>query len=246
MQQSQQQQLQALSQAQTRGNGGRPIDLRSDPRFAQALESADRIGREFGSNGGRGPQPMSQAAWAERANSMGAPRRIFVSIPSEARRMTPVGAASGAIMDSLRKTLSRNKRYVVIDRDSVRDALGRTRTTDSIAKLLNVDLFASLYPNVAKDSSVQWTLTVRDLTAHPAFNMRTTSVHPRADSVAWVTDTLVRASLRMLEEMDRAPRRRDDGGVGMTRVFINGPTAPGASAQPSPIPAPPATPVKKP
>jgi serine/threonine-protein kinase len=244
MQQAQQQQLQALSQAQNRTAGGRGVDLRGDPRVAQALESADRIGREFALNGGRAPMPISPTAFADRAGAMGGPRRLFVSIPSEARRSTAVGASAGAIMDSLRKALSRNKRYIVIDRDSVRDALARTRTTDSIAKLLNVELFASLYPTVGRDSSVQWTLTLRDLTAHPAFGSRSTSVHTRADSIPWVTDTLIRAGLRMLDEIDRAPRRRDDP---TTRVIITGPGGGAPTVPlPQPTPAAPATPVKKP
>jgi serine/threonine-protein kinase len=243
MQQAQQQQLQALSQAQSRGAGGRGTDVRTDPRVAQALENADRIGREFALSGGRPPMPMSPTAFAERAAAMGAPRRIFVSIPSEARRSTAVGAAAGAIMDSLRRTIGRNKRFIVIDRDSVRDALARTRTTDSIAKLLNVDLFASLYPTVARDSSVQWTLTLRDLGAHPAFGSRSTSVRTRADSIPWVTDSLIRAGVRMLDEIDHAPRRRDEPNA---RVIITGPGGGAPAPQPQPAPAPPATPVKKP
>jgi hypothetical protein len=99
---------------------------------------------------------------------------------------------------------------VVIDADTVRQTLSRTRTVSSVSESLDVELFTSLNIQVFPDSSVLWQITLRDLGAHPAFDRRM-AVHKGPSSALLVgADTLVSHTVRSLVEMDRAPRRHDD------------------------------------
>jgi hypothetical protein len=85
--------------------------------------------------------------------------------------------------------------------------LERTRTINTIAAEMNVEVFASIYLAQQRDSAVSWTITVRDLTAHPAFTTR--SIATRSDPGAPLSsiEGLVSKSVQFLHEIDRAPRR---------------------------------------
>ena len=179
---------------------------------------------------------LSREAFNDRAASMGPPRRIFISIPPTFRRYPELATAANVVLDSLRRRLGTKKRYVIIDHDSVRALLAKTRTADSLSKLLKVDLFASLYPAINRDSSVVWMLTVRDLSANTTYGSRSVHVATPHDSLLAPLDSLVRGAIRLLGEMDRAPRRKDTD----WRTAPASPTAP-AAPPPSAI-----APVKKP
>ena len=169
-----------------------------------AFDELNRMGRGFSP---RDPS-LSREAFGERASNPGPPRRVFVSIPAPTRRDPDVDAAAVSVMDSLRRRLAQSRRFIVVDRDSVQLALSRSRVTDSLATLLRVDVFASLYPQVGRDSTVRWTLRLHDLSANPSFGNRSVVVKVPRDSLLASIDSLLRGATRSLDEMDRAPRRR--------------------------------------
>jgi hypothetical protein len=153
---------------------------------------------------------LSPESFATRAANPGPARRMFIStpraLPGNASANAALNMASAVIMDSLRSTLSRKPRYVVLSRDSVAATLAVTRQTDSIATLTHAEMFASLLPQMSA-GFVTWQVTLRDLTALGSYTVRTVSVRVPADSMLAGTDSIVARSVRLFDELDRAPRK---------------------------------------
>ena len=154
--------------------------------------------------------PLSREAFAERAANLGPPRRLFLSFPTLSLRNRFLTPQVDSLVDSLRATLARDPRYVLVPADSVREMLAKTRTTSRIADSMHVDLFASVIASVLPDTSVIWQITSRDLSAHSAFATRAVSVRAERPNLLSSIDSLVLETTRMLREQDRAPRRQPD------------------------------------
>ncbi|HEX6316682.1 MAG TPA: serine/threonine-protein kinase [Gemmatimonadaceae bacterium] len=156
-----------------------------------------------------GPQPnaLSREAFARRRETLGPPRRVFVSYPTLSSRSRFLAPQVDSVVDSLRATLGRDPRFVLIPADSVRGILARTRTISRIADSMNVELFATVSASVLPDTSVIWQVTSRDLTAHGAFANRAITTHGFKPNVLAGLDSLVAGTVRFLHEQDRAPRR---------------------------------------
>jgi hypothetical protein len=138
---------------------------------------------------------------------MGAARRIFMSSPTLRGPLTVLGPTADSLVDSLRVAVGGNPRFVVISRDTAQAILAKTRNIRSISEALGADLFASLYVTVQPDSTMIWTVTVRDLGAHPAYATRSAVARGMVGTLPGDTDALIGKVVRHLEEMDRAPRR---------------------------------------
>ena len=153
------------------------------------------------------PSPLSREAFAARLEMLGPPRRLFVSFPTLNSRTRFLQPQLDSLVDSLRATLARDARYVLIPADSVRAMLARTRTISRISDSMRVDLFASVAASVMPDTSVIWQVTTRDLSAHAAYVTRAMTVRgTRPDLLARI-DSLVAGTAQQLREQDRAPRR---------------------------------------
>jgi predicted Ser/Thr protein kinase len=181
-------------------------------RLQLNFDSLNRLGRAFGPGtpeAARQPRRdvFSREAFAERLANMGPPRRLFVSYPTLRRSQAGYAPMLDSLVDSLRRSLSRINRYVLIDADTVRATLARTRATNDIAAALNVDLFASLYMSPLPDSTVIWQVTVRDLAAHSAFSTRAITMHASRDSLLVRADSLIVQTIQTLRDVDRAPRK---------------------------------------
>ena len=153
------------------------------------------------------PNPLSREAFAARLESLGPPRRLFVSFPTLSARTRFLQPQLDSLVDSLRRTLGRDARYVLIPGDSVREMLARTRTINRISDSMKVDLFASVAASVMPDTSVIWQVTTRDLGAHSAYHTRALTNHARRPDLLKGIDSLVVGAARFLREQDRAPRR---------------------------------------
>jgi hypothetical protein len=112
-----------------------------------------------------------------------------------------------SVVDSLRATLARDRRYVLVPADSVRDALAKTRSVSAISDSLNVELFASVAASVMPDTSVMWQVTSRDLGAHSSYATRAIAIHGQRPDLLKGIDSLVTGAARWLREQDRAPRK---------------------------------------
>ena len=161
---------------------------------------------------GSGASTLTREAFAARLESLGPPRRLFVSFPSLSSRSRFLAPQVDSVVDSLRRTLARDGRYILVPADSVRDILGRTRTISAISDSMKVDLFASVGASVMPDTSVIWQVTSRDLGAHTSFASRTITMHGFRPNVLAGLDELVSGTVRFLREQDRAPRRSTQRG----------------------------------
>jgi hypothetical protein len=150
---------------------------------------------------------LSREAFAARSESMGPPRRLFISYPTLSSRARFLAPQVDSVVDSLRATLARDPRYVIIPADSVRTILEKTRTISAISESMNVDLFASVAASVLPDTTVIWQVTSRDLTAHGAYATRAITTHGLKPNVLKGIDSLITGTARFLKEQDRAPRK---------------------------------------
>jgi hypothetical protein len=190
-------------------------------RFDARAESLARALRGRTGPGGdrRGlldpPRPsrpeLSPEQFAERLENMGPPRRILVSYPVLSNRSAALAPVVDSMVDRLRAELSRNPRYVVVDADTVRAALRRTRNVSMLAQSLQVDLFASIDVSLMPEGAVMWIVTLRDLSAHSGFSTRSTAIGAPNESLLAGADSLTARALRHLVEMDRSPRRPTAG-----------------------------------
>jgi hypothetical protein len=157
---------------------------------------------------------LSREAFAERAANLGPPRRLVVSFPIVSSRWSFINPQVDSLVDSLRATLRRDPRYVLVPVDSVRAALAKTRSVSAIAESLHVELFASVGASVMPDTSVLFQVTSRDLGAHGAYGSRTITMRGRRPNILMGIDTLVMGAARNLTEQDRAPRKKPPAAEG--------------------------------
>jgi hypothetical protein len=150
---------------------------------------------------------LSREAFAARLETLGPPRRLFISYPTLNSRSRVLTAQVDSLVDSLRATLARDPRYIVIPEDSVRGILSRTRTISAISDSLKVELFASVTASVLPDTSVIWTVTSHDLGAHSSYARRAMTMHSAPPHVLAQLHQIVTGTAQFLREQDRAPRR---------------------------------------
>jgi hypothetical protein len=208
--------VRGVQQSYSFATGDLRIDtlVRRMQRDAERMRSGDRGGRPAPPPDFMGfPEPpdarnqLSREAFASRLENLGPPRRLIVSFPTLSSRFQFLAPQVDSVVDSLRAILSRDRRYVLVPKDSVRDALTRTRSVNALRDSLNADLFASVGASVLPDTSVIWQITTRDLTAHTSYSTRAITMHGQRPNITKGVDSLVLGAFRFLREQDRAPRR---------------------------------------
>ncbi len=177
-------------------------------RGAGLLDRANGFPDRSGGNGAGGGQP-SREAFSERAANLGPARRILITTPAGFADRRDMAAANVAIADSLRRALTATHRFTIVTpRDDVRsEVLGTAHGIDSIARAVNADMFASIYASTRRDSSVSYTIILRDATANDALSVRSVSARAAKDSLLVPIDSLVARSARVLEALDHVPRK---------------------------------------
>jgi hypothetical protein len=143
------------------------------------------------------------------------PRRIVIAEPPDQRNWPEAALLGRAVADSLRRTLNgRRQQYVVVDQDSVRAALAKTRGVSEISKALNADLLVAIQLQPLRGDSALLVLTSFDLGAVPQYRTRSSAGRPATKSEALKNlDQILLATLTHLDEMSRAPRRPPQPGV---------------------------------
>ena len=155
------------------------------------------------------------------ANSGGAaagiasPRRIVVAEPPDQRQWPEAGLLGRAVADSLRRMLSgRRQEYVVVDQDSMRAVLTKTRSIAEISKALNADLLVSIQLQPLRGDSAILLVRSFDLGAVPQYRNRSAGGRPSSKSEALKgLDQVLLTTLTYLEDMSHAPRRAPQPGV---------------------------------
>jgi hypothetical protein len=150
------------------------------------------------------------------ANSAGAspvssrgPRRLLITEPSDVRQWPEAALIGRAVADSLRRTLrTRASQYIVVDQDSVRQALGRWRDLSETSRALNSDLIVAVRLTALPRDSAMLMLQVYDLGAIGPFHSRVAATRPvPRNGVLANLDALILSALAYMDEMSRAPRK---------------------------------------
>jgi serine/threonine protein kinase len=149
------------------------------------------------------------------ANSGGAtavaagPRRIIIAEPADQRQWPEASLLGRAVADSLRRMLRvRRQQYSVVDQDSVRASILRSRDIGELTKSLNADLLVSIRLSATPRDSAILMLQAYDQTAAGPYRMRNvTSKVVAKNEVLASLDALLLSTLTSLDEMSRAPRR---------------------------------------
>ncbi|MDB4877591.1 MAG: putative serine/threonine protein kinase [Gemmatimonadetes bacterium] len=137
-----------------------------------------------------------------------APRRLMIAEPAEVRGWPEAGLVGRAVSDSLRRMLRTRRQFAVVDLDSVRGALSRTRDMSELSKALNADLLVTIRFSALPHDSGMITLQAYDLTAANAYRQRGATSKPVArNEVLANLDALLLSTVTYLDEMVRGPRR---------------------------------------
>jgi len=150
------------------------------------------------------------------ANSGGAggtaapgPRRVVIAEPGEVRGWPEAPLLAQAVSDSLRRMLrARPRQYALVDQDSVRTLLLRTRDVAEIARNTNSDLMISIRLTPTRNDSAMMMMQIYDLTAANQFRNRAAAGRqlPK-NEVLGSLDQVLLSTMTLLDEMTRAPRR---------------------------------------
>jgi serine/threonine-protein kinase len=145
---------------------------------------------------------------ASAATSTG-PRRLIITEPPELRQWPEAALLGRAVVDSLRRILKpRTRQYILVDADSVRLALARSRDLTELTKTLNTDFIVSVRLTPLPRDSAMLMLQVNDLSAVNAYRSRVVAGRPVArNEVLANLDALLLSTVTYLDEMTRAPRR---------------------------------------
>jgi eukaryotic-like serine/threonine-protein kinase len=137
------------------------------------------------------------------------PRRIVIAEPPEIRQWPEAALLGRAVADSLRRILRpRAKQFILVDADSVRSALVRSRNIGELAKALNSDLLVSIRLTALPRDSAMLMIQAYDLGAVGSHQSRAAANRPVAkNEVLANLDALLLSTVTYLDEMSRAPRR---------------------------------------
>src|SRR5262249_14021356 len=129
--------------------------------------------------------------------------------PPEARGWPEAPILGRAVADSLRRMLrARSRQYTLVDQDSVRTLLTRTRDIPEIARSSNSDLLVAIRLQPTRNDSAMMMVQIYDLTAAGPYRSRTAvgRTVPK-NEVLGSLDAVLLSTITLLDEVTRAPRR---------------------------------------
>jgi len=137
------------------------------------------------------------------------PRRIIIAEPPEVRQWPEAALLGRAVADSLRRILRpRTRQFTLVDADSVRAALSRSRDLGDLTKSLDSDLLVTIRLTALPRDSAMLMIQAYDLGAIPSYRSRTAPSRPvPKNEVLANLDALLLSTVTYLDEMTRAPRR---------------------------------------
>ena len=137
------------------------------------------------------------------------PRRVVIAEPPEISQWPEAALLGRAVGDSLRRMLrSRPRQYTLVDQDSVRMALSRSRDVSEMSRILGSDLLVSIRLTALPRDSAMMMLQLWDLGATNAYRTRVSGGRKVAkNEVLAGLDAVLLSTITYLDEMSRAPRR---------------------------------------
>jgi uncharacterized membrane protein YebE (DUF533 family) len=155
------------------------------------------------------------------ANSGGAstgpvgPRRIVIAEAPDVRGWPEATLLGRAVADSLRRMLKgRPQQYIVVDADSTRSVLARSRDAGEISRTLNAELIVAVRLLPTRGDSAVLALDSFDVGAAPQFAQRSAGGRrtPKNQVLTGLDQTLL-STLTNLEVMTRSARRPQPPGT---------------------------------
>jgi serine/threonine-protein kinase len=142
-------------------------------------------------------------------SAVSAPRRLVIAEPPEISQWPEASLLGRAVSDSLRRMLrSRAKQYTIVDPDSVRMALTRTRDVSEMGRALNSEVLVAIRLTPLPRDSAMLMLQLWDLGASNQYRTRVSGGRRVAKSeVLAGLDGVLLTTITYLDEMSRAPRR---------------------------------------
>ncbi|HEY9227473.1 MAG TPA: serine/threonine-protein kinase [Gemmatimonadaceae bacterium] len=137
------------------------------------------------------------------------PRRIVIAEPLDQRQWPEATLLGRAVGDSLRRMLrARSRQFAVVDIDSVRSVISRTRDVAEINKALNSDLLVLIRLQALQRDSALLMIQAYDYGAVSSYRSRTAGGRPvPKNEVLTNLDQILLSTVTYLDEMWRAPRR---------------------------------------
>jgi hypothetical protein len=142
------------------------------------------------------------------ASAVTGPRRLIIAEPDNVPGWPQASAVGRAVGDSLRRMLRTRPGFAIVNPDSVRAELVRSRNVNEVTKSLNSDVVVSIKLLALPNDSAVMILTEWDLTAQPAYRRRLQVGKPGPkNEVLSNLDAMLLGTVSNLDEMSRAPRR---------------------------------------
>jgi hypothetical protein len=154
--------------------------------------------------------PLSREALAERAANLGPARTVMILIQGPFPGRPDLDSVATALADRLRRELAApaaRGRFQTVAAVPQSLTVGDPRIADSVASAAGADMSLILAPSPRRDSSVTWTVVLRDLTAREEFRSRSAQRRIARDSATVGIDSLAISARRGLDQLDRTPRR---------------------------------------
>jgi hypothetical protein len=138
-----------------------------------------------------------------------APRRLIIAEPPAISQWPEAALLGRAVSDSLRRMLrGRGKQYTLVDQDSVRGALTRSRDVTDLSRALASEMLVSIRLMPMPRDSAMLILQLYDLGAGNAYRTRVAGGRKVAkNEVLANLDATLLSTITILDEMSRAPRR---------------------------------------
>ena len=149
------------------------------------------------------------AANSGQTSAEAGPRRLVIAEPPEQRQWPEASLLGRAVSDSLRRMLrARSRQFSVVDMDSTRALLARTRSISEITKTFGTELLIAIQIQPLPRDSAILMIQAYDYGAVSNYRSRTAGGRPVArNEVLANLDQVLLTALTYLGEMSRAPRR---------------------------------------
>jgi len=136
------------------------------------------------------------------------PRRVIIAEPPEIRQWPEAALLGRAVADSLRRILRpRTRQYIMVDPDSVRSALVRSRDIAELTRTLNSELVVSIRLTALPHDSALLILQAYDFGAAGSRSRAAAGRPVPKNQVLENLDALLLSTVNYLDEMSRSPRR---------------------------------------
>jgi serine/threonine-protein kinase len=149
------------------------------------------------------------AANSGSAAAAAGPRRLVIAEPPDQRQWPEASLLARAVSDSLRRMLrARSRQYEVVNMDSVRTLLSRTRDVGEISRTVGSDLFVTIRVQALPRDSAMLMIQALDYGAVPSSRTRTAGGRPvPRNEVLTNLDQILLTTMAYLDEISRSPRR---------------------------------------